>query len=81
MTAFIRSNKGVTVTREGEELLSFARMLLGQSGALPIIVVSRTSLRMVQLYEQRQQDIRKAEAQTLANLSRVLGCEVEDLFD
>lgn len=37
MTAFIRSNKGVTVTREGEELLSFARMLLGQSGALPII--------------------------------------------
>ena len=81
MTAFIRSNKGVTVTREGEELLSFARMLLGQSGALPIIVVSRTSLRMVQLYEQRQQDIRKAEAQTLANLSKVLGCDVEDLFD
>lgn len=81
MTAFIRSNKGVTVTREGEELLSFARMLLGQSGALPIIVVSRTSLHMVQLYEQRQQDIRKAEAQTLANLSRVLGCDVEDLFD
>lgn len=42
---------------------------------------SGTSLRMVQLYEQRQQDIRKAEAQTLANLSRVLGCEAEDLFD
>lgn len=42
---------------------------------------SGTSLRMVQLYEQRQQDIRKAEAQTLANLSRVLGCEVEELFD
>lgn len=81
MTAFIRSNKGVTVTREGEELLSFARMLLGQSGALPIIVVSRTSLRMVQLYEQRKQDIRKAEAQTLVNLSRVLGCGVEDLFE
>ena len=81
MTAFIRSNKGVTVTREGEELLSFARMLLGQSGALPIIVVSRTSLRMVQLYEQRKQDIRKAEAQTLVNLSSVLGCGVEDLFE
>lgn len=31
VTAFIRSNKGVTVTREGEELLSFARMLLEQA--------------------------------------------------
>ena len=37
---------------------------------------SGTSLRMVQLYEQRKQDIRKAEAQTLVNLSRVLGCGV-----
>ena len=42
---------------------------------------SGTSLRMVQLYEQRKQDIRKAEAQTLVNLSKVLGCGVEDLFD
>ena len=31
VTAFARSNKGVTVTREGEELLSFARMLLEQA--------------------------------------------------
>ncbi len=31
VTAFVRSNKGVTVTREGEELLSFARMLLEQA--------------------------------------------------
>lgn len=29
--AFVRSNKGVVVTREGEELLSFARMLLEQA--------------------------------------------------
>lgn len=29
--AFLRSNKGVTVTREGEELLSYARMLLEQA--------------------------------------------------
>ncbi|WP_044916900.1 LysR family transcriptional regulator [Butyrivibrio sp. WCE2006] len=29
--AFVRSNKGVTVTREGEELLSYARMLLEQA--------------------------------------------------
>lgn len=31
VTAFIRSNKGVVTTREGEELLSFARMLLEQA--------------------------------------------------
>ena len=31
VTAFVRTNKGVTVTREGEELLSFARNLLEQA--------------------------------------------------
>lgn len=31
VTAFARSSKGVTVTREGEELLSYARMLLEQA--------------------------------------------------
>jgi len=31
LKAFVRSNKGVIVTREGEELLSFARMLLEQA--------------------------------------------------
>lgn len=31
VTAFIRSNKGVVPTREGEELLSYARMLLEQA--------------------------------------------------
>ena len=29
--AFVRSNKGVLLTREGEELLSFSRMLLEQA--------------------------------------------------
>ena len=31
VTAFSRSSKGVTVTREGEQLLSYARMLLEQA--------------------------------------------------
>ena len=31
VTAFVRTRKGVTVTREGEELLSYARMLLEQA--------------------------------------------------
>jgi len=36
---------------------------------------------MVQLYEQRRQDIRKAEAASLLRLAGVLRCEVKDLMD
>lgn len=43
--------------------------------------LSGVSLRMIQLYEQQRQDIRKAEAQSLIRLSKVLGCSPEDLLD
>lgn len=43
--------------------------------------LSGASLRMIQLYEQKQQDIRKAEAQTLVNIAKALGCDAESLFD
>ena len=39
------------------------------------------SVRMVQLYEQRQNDINVASASPLARLSRVLGCQIEDLLE
>lgn len=39
------------------------------------------SLRMIQLYEQKQQDINKAEAATLYRLSKYLGCMISDLFE
>ena len=39
------------------------------------------SLRMVQLYEQRRQDIRKAEAASLLRLAAVLRCEVKYLME
>jgi DNA-binding transcriptional regulator YiaG len=42
---------------------------------------SGITLRMVQLYEQRNKDINKAQAITLTKLARVLGCEVEDLLE
>jgi DNA-binding Xre family transcriptional regulator len=42
---------------------------------------SGVALRMVQLYEQKRQDINKAQAITLARLARALGCEVEDLLE
>ena len=42
---------------------------------------SGVSLRMIQLYEQRQNDINKAQVTVVINLARVLGCDVEDLVE
>ena len=42
---------------------------------------SDAALRMIQLYEQRKQDINKAQAATLARIAHVLGCEIEDLLE
>lgn len=43
--------------------------------------LSGVSLRMIQLYEQRANDIDKAQAGSLYRLSRVLGCKIEDLLE
>lgn len=42
---------------------------------------SGVTLRMVQLYEQRQNDINKAQVRVVVNLARALGCDVEDLLE
>ena len=42
---------------------------------------SGVSLRMIQLYEQKQNDISKAQVNVVINLAKVLGCEIEDLID
>ena len=42
---------------------------------------SGVSLRSIQMYEQRNKDVNKAQAITLAKIARVLGCEVEDLLE
>ncbi len=38
-------------------------------------------LRMIQLYEQRQNDLRKAQTATVLALSKALGCDIEDILD
>ena len=43
--------------------------------------ISGVSLRMIQLYEQRQNDISKAQAVVVISLSKALGCDVEDILD
>ena len=42
---------------------------------------SGAALRMVQLYEQKRQDISKAQVATVTGLARVLGCEITDLLE
>lgn len=42
---------------------------------------SGTSLRSIQMYEQRNKDINKASVVTVYNLAKVLGCTIEDLIE
>ena len=42
---------------------------------------SGVSLRSIQMYEQRNKDINKANAETLYRLAKVLGCTMEDLIE
>ena len=42
---------------------------------------SGVTLRMIQLCEQKQNDISKAQVTVVINLAKALGCEVEDLID
>ena len=42
---------------------------------------SGVSLRSIQMYEQRNKDINKANAEALYRISKVLGCTMEDLIE
>ena len=42
--------------------------------------ISGVSLRMIQAYEQGDQDIRKAEAQTVFALAKAVGCDAETVL-
>ena len=42
---------------------------------------SGVSLRSIQMYEQRNKDINKANAETVYRLAKVLGCTMEDLIE
>lgn len=43
--------------------------------------ISGVKIRSIQLFEQKVNDIDKAQAHTLYKLSRVLGCIIEDLLE
>ena len=46
-----------------------------------LAILSGVKKRSIQLYEQKVNDIDKAQAQTLYKISRVLGCTIEDLLE
>ena len=43
--------------------------------------ISGVSLRSIQMYEQRQKDINKAQSDSLYRLAKSLGCTMEDLLE
>lgn len=43
--------------------------------------MSGVSLRSIQMYEQRQKDINKAQSDTIYRLAKTLNCAMEDLLD
>jgi transcriptional regulator with XRE-family HTH domain len=42
--------------------------------------LSGVSLRSIQMYEQRNKDINRAQAESLGMIARALGCKIEDLL-
>ena len=43
--------------------------------------LSGVSLRSIQMYEQRNKDINKAQSESLYHLAKALGCSMEDLLE
>ena len=65
---------------EGESNLKRIRESRGLSQT-ELAEQSGVNLRNIQMYEQRGNNIDKAQAQILYKLSRILGCQVEDLLE
>ena len=65
---------------EGETKLKKIREAAGLSQN-DLAVKSGVSLRSIQMYEQRNNDIDKAQGHTLYKLSVALGCDIEDLLE
>ena len=43
--------------------------------------LSGVSLRSIQMYEQRNKDINKAQSESLYHLAKALGCKMENLLE
>lgn len=64
----------------GESKLRKLRTARGLSQS-ELARASEVSLRSIQMYEQKQNDIDKAQANTVYRLARAIGCDMEDLLE
>ncbi len=67
------AKKGITNLKKIRECLGLSQSELAK--------LAEVDLRSIQMYEQRRNDINKAQAETLLKLSKVLGCNIEDLME
>lgn len=80
ITQFIDTLNQLYDKKDTDTKLKQIRESRGLSQA-ELAVESGVHLRSIQMYEQKANDIDKAQAKTLYKLSRVLGCEIEDLLE
>lgn len=77
---FITTIEELYESKEKESNLKRIRQNFGISQS-ELARKSGVNLRNIQMYEQRENDIDKAQAKTLWKLARVLGCDIEDLLE
>lgn len=80
ITQFIDTMNQLYYKKDADTKLKQIRESRGLSQT-ELAVESGVHLRSIQMYEQKANDIDKAQAKTLYKLSRVLGCEIEDLLE
>lgn len=80
ITHFIETMEGFYKAAEGEPNLKRIRENRGLSQT-ELSEISGIKVRNIQMYEQRVNNIDKAQAHILYKLSRVLGCDIEDLLE
>ena len=80
ITSFVAAMEELYTTAEGDPNLKKIRESRGLSQS-ELAKQSGVNLRNIQMYEQRVNNIDKAQAHILYKLSRFLGCDVEDLLE
>jgi DNA-binding Xre family transcriptional regulator len=80
ITKFFAAATSVLKKKQAETNLKRFRRARGLSQT-ELAAESGASLRSIQMYEQRQKDINKAQAMTVASLARALFCNTDDLLE
>ena len=80
ITRFMETMEEKCATPQLETRLKLMRESRGLSQS-ELARESGVKLRNIQMYEQRVNDIDKAQAQTVYRLARVIGCQAEDLLE